>query len=112
MRVFDLAEGAAAAGGEAVLGARDLGTHACYLLYGRLEPGGPPRKLCPGAGHEEIFVVAAGRLALKGEDGETELGPGQAFHLAGKETLWARALEPGTVYAAAGGHSQGAHHDH
>ena len=53
-KTFPVQKWAIEAGGEHVLGLKDLGTHACYLIYGELAPGEAGRKVCPGAGHEEI----------------------------------------------------------
>ena len=113
MKLFDLAARARGSGeGEYVLGAADLHTHACYLIYGLVEPGASPRRLRPGPGHEEIFCVVSGALRLEGRTGV--VAAGQAFHLQGEEELLATAegSEP-AVYVAAGGHSPGAqHHQH
>ena len=49
-------------GGEYVLGLKDLDTHACYLIYGELNPGEERRKVCPGRGHEEILLAVNGAI--------------------------------------------------
>ncbi|ADK85636.1 hypothetical protein Deba_2273 [Desulfarculus baarsii DSM 2075] len=112
--IFDLVGRAAREGGETVLGLKDLDTHACYMLYGVLQPGEPPRLLKPGVGHEEIICVVAGSLELEHDGQKLVLQAGQAVHLVGEET-W-RASAPGPLearYVAAGGHGQGGHgHGH
>jgi len=111
--LYDLATRAAAEGGETVLGAADLETHACYLMYGVVEVGAAPRLLNPGNGHEEIICVVAGNAALKGPGGVQEMAPGQAFHLVGEAAhhLENRGSVP-VVYVVAGGHSAGHGHHH
>lgn len=100
-------------GGETILGLKDLGTHACYLIYGVLDPGGPGRVLKPGDGHEEIILAMSGAIRLEGPDGETVLRPGQAVYLRGEET-WEAFCEGDMEarYVAAGGHTPGHEHGH
>lgn len=110
-QVYDLAGRVLREGGETVLGLKDLGTHACYLLYGVLSPGEEPRLLRPGPGHEEIVLVISGQVRLTGPEGSMTLQPGQAIYLKGEESLQAVTTGPGEArYVAAGGHS--AEHDH
>ncbi len=112
-KVYDLAGRAPREGGETVLGLKDLGTHACYMLYGVLLPGEPPRLLKPGAGHEEIICCVAGAITVSGPEGRTTLQAGQALYLQGEDSRQAAAAGPGEArYLAAGGHSAGEHHHH
>ncbi|MEW5913686.1 MAG: hypothetical protein AB1814_14090 [Thermodesulfobacteriota bacterium] len=112
-KVFDLAGRVLREGGETVLGLKDLGTHACYLIYGVLEPGGEPRVLKPGDGHEEIILAVSGSMQVQGSEGSLTLQPGQAVYLQGAETWQATALGPGQAcYVAAGGHTPGQEHSH
>ncbi|MFP3867786.1 MAG: cupin domain-containing protein [Desulfobacteraceae bacterium] len=113
LKIYDLLNRARAEGGETVLGRDDLETHACYLVFGCLEPGQHGRVLKPGHGHEEIICLAAGQAVLVGPDGRWELKPGQAFHLVGDVTytLENPGPEP-ALYLAAGGHSGHHHHHH
>ncbi len=113
IKVFDLAGRVFREGGETVLGLKDLDTHACYMLYGVLNPGDPPRLLRPGLGHEEIFLVVSGSIKVEGPGGFQTLQPGQAVYLKDEETLSATAAGPGEArYVAAGGHGEGGHHHH
>jgi len=113
IKLYDLVALAASQGGETVLGLRDLGTHACYLIYGRIEPGEEPRLLKPGEGHEEIFLVISGIMSLKGPGVEQIVSAGHAFHLQGAETWQAAAMGPKPVlYVAGGGHNPGQEHQH
>lgn len=113
IKIFDLPLRARDEGGETVLGRADLGTHACYLIFGYLEPGRPPRVLSPGHGHEEIICVVQGQARLQGDGEEQALGPGQAFHLVGEITYTLENSGSETVvYLAAGGHSPGHQHQH
>ncbi|MGD8564064.1 MAG: hypothetical protein PVG03_16095 [Desulfarculaceae bacterium] len=112
-QVFDLAGRVFRDGGETILGLDDLGTHACYLIYGVLSPGDPPRKLLPGPGHEEIFIVISGAMEIKDAERAFVVQSGQAFHLQGEESYEAQAAGPGEArYIAAGGHTPGAEHSH
>jgi uncharacterized cupin superfamily protein len=113
LKVFDLAGRAPREGGETVLGLKDLGTHACYMLYGIISPGEEPRTLKPGEGHEEIVLVIAGQMRVQGQEVDLVLQPGQAIYLKGEQTLAATAAGPLEVrYVAAGGHTPGAEHHH
>ncbi len=115
LKVYDLAGRAPREGGETVLGLKDLGTHACYLLYGILAPGEPARVLRPGPGHEEIILCLSGSLQLEGMGQSLSLQAGQAVHLKGEDTFEATCAGPLEArYAAAGGHSDegGSHHHH
>ena len=112
-RTFDLPARALRQGGETVLGLEDLGTHACYMIYGVIEPDGEPRVLKPGSGHEEIILVLSGVMEIRSGEQSQTLQPGQAIYLKGEETWLASAPGPlETRYVAAGGHSPGAEHHH
>lgn len=96
--------------GEQLLGSRDTGSHACYVIYGKLKPGEQGRELKPGRGHEELILVLNGELQMSGQSSGT-LKQGQAVHLRGDETLSVGnkgASE--AVYVVAGGHSDEGHH--
>jgi uncharacterized cupin superfamily protein len=111
--IYDLAGRAPREGGETVLGLKDLGTHACYMLYGVVAPGEAPRTLSPGVGHEEIVLVLSGGLKLEGPGGSLTLQAGQALYMKGEETWQATCLGPLEArYAAAGGHTPGDDHHH
>jgi hypothetical protein len=96
--------------GEYVLGFRDTGSHACYMIYGILKPKEKGRLIRPGAGHEEIV------LAVKGDLKVTECYPGSvkegsAFHVKSEqECFLENPSEIEAVYIIAGGHSEGGHH--
>lgn len=93
-------------GGEYVLGAKDLLTHACYLIYGELGPGEGNRKVRPGKGHEEILMAVAGALDITGEPFSGLLDEGEAIHLREDETCFiSNPGESRAVYVLAGGHS-------
>jgi uncharacterized cupin superfamily protein len=112
-KVYDVAGRAPREGGETVLGLKDLGTHACYLLYGVVGPGEEPRLLKPGEGHEEIIMCVAGSLALDCGGESLTLQPGQAVHLQGEQSCQAVCAGPLEArYVAAGGHTPGQEHQH
>ena len=92
-------------GGECVLGARILKTHACYLIYGELAPGEEGRKVSPGSGHEEILMAIQGDIELTEASGTRVLPEGEAVHVVEDEalTLANRGAEK-AVYMVAGGH--------
>jgi hypothetical protein len=110
MKIFDVLSGRANDSGEYVLGARETGSHACYLIYGILRPGEQGRELKPGRGHEEIILAVNGDLTITGHTAGI-LKQGQALHLSGDE-----AVSVGNkggeeaIYVISGGHSgQGRH---
>jgi hypothetical protein len=110
MKTFDVASRTAEEGGEHVLGARQTGTHACYMIYGRLKPGEGGRLINPGDGHEEIILSVKGDLGVSGHLTGT-LKEGSAFHVAGNVSCYLRNLsEEEAVYVAAGGHSESGRH--
>jgi hypothetical protein len=96
--------------GEYIFGSADTGSHACYMIYGTLNPGEKGRMIKPGKGHEEMLLAARGSLKVTGHF-EGTLEEGSAIYLAGEQTC---LLEnPGTsavVYVIAGGHTGHGHH--
>jgi hypothetical protein len=110
MKTFDVKGRAVAEGGEFVLGVRDTGTHACYLIYGKVEPGGGPAIINPGKGHEEIVMAVKGDVEVTGAVNGT-LKEGQAFHVEGDtECLLHTKGGQAAVYVCAGGHTPGEEH--
>lgn len=110
MKKFPVRKLACENGGEYVLGMKDLGTHACYLIYGELQPGESGREVCPGPGHEEILLAVRGSLRLSGAKLRGELPEGCTVHLRGEDR--GTLANPGTttaVYVIAGGHSKAGH---
>lgn len=108
MKIFDFI-GKAGGSGEYLLGSQETGSHACYLIYGILQPGENGRELKPGHGHEELILALQGDMTLTGAHAGT-LKQGQALHLAGNESVLAG--NSGTVplvYVVSGGHSGHAH---
>ncbi len=111
-RLFNLRTLSIEAGGEYVLGLRDLDTHACYMIYGTVLPGAAPRLIKPGDGHEEIILCVSGEFTVTGHFSGT-LKEGEAFHI--REEAECYLSNPTTnpaVYVAAGGHSETGHHGH
>lgn len=110
MKSFDVKALAAGEGGEYVLGMKDLGTHACYLIYGTLKPGETGRLVKPGSGHEEILCAIVGKLLINGQKETLTLETGHAVHVREDESF--EISNPGqehAVYVMAGGHV-GHHH--
>ncbi len=109
MKIFEVISRAGESG-ETILGAEDTGSHACYLIYGRMRGREKNRRLKPGKGHEELILAVQGDFQLSGQAVGT-LKQGQALHLSGEETLFLENLtaEP-AVYMLAGGHSEAGHH--
>ena len=96
--------------GETILGAEDTGSHACYLIYGRMKGREKDRRLKPGKGHEEMILAVKGDFRFSGQ-AEGILRQGQAVHLSGEETLFLENLtDQPAVYMLAGGHSDAGHH--
>lgn len=110
MKTFDLAQLASRQGGEYVLGMKDLHTHACYLIYGLLQPGEGDRLVKPGEGHEEILCAINGPVLMHTSSGEVVLAQGHAVHIKEVESFFiSNPTENPVVYVMAGGHS-GSHH--
>ena len=108
MKLFDVA-GKVQGSGEYILGARETGSHTCYLVYGALRPGEKGREFRPGHGHEELVLALSGDLRLTGNYNGT-LRQGQALHLAGDEVVFAENTgNSQALYVIAGGHA-GHHH--
>lgn len=109
MKIFEVFSRVEASG-EYILGSEATGSHACYLIYGRLQGREKGRPLKPGKGHEELILALKGDLKLSGSSDGT-LPEGQAVHLRGEETLWLEnpSAEP-AVYVIAGGHGETGHH--
>lgn len=115
MKIFEVSRAAEAEGGEHVLGVKETGTHACYMIYGTLAPREEGRRISPGAGHEEIVIAVKGTLKVSGPAfapvREIVLPEGSAFHVAGDtECFLANTTGEQAVYVAAGGHTPGAGH--
>jgi uncharacterized cupin superfamily protein len=109
MKIFSVADKVHDTG-EYLLGSRITGSHACYLIYGVLQPGEEGRELSPGKGHEEIVLALSGDLYLCGAS-DVLLRQGEAAHIQGEETY--RAANRGSrpaVYVIAGGHAGHGHH--
>lgn len=110
MKKFTVGLSASENEGEYVLGVRDTGTHACYMIYGTLEPGEKDRLICPGKGHEEIVVSVNGNLEVSGGMSGT-INPGEAFLVQGDVKCFLENKSEGqTTYIASGGHTPGAEH--
>ncbi|MCX7914023.1 MAG: hypothetical protein N2511_05495 [Thermodesulfovibrionales bacterium] len=95
---------------EYLLGYKDTGSHACYLIYGILKAGEGERLIKPGKGHEEILLAMVGDLEVSGHY-NCKLKEGQAIHLIGDEEC--NIKNNGTadaIYIVCGGHSEGGHH--
>jgi hypothetical protein len=109
MKIYDVISRVGESG-ETILGREDTGSHACYLIYGRMKAREKDRRLKPGKGHEEIILAVKGDFRLSGEADGT-LNQGQAVHLSGEETLFLENLtDQPAVYLLAGGHSDSGHH--
>lgn len=108
MRLFDIKD-KITEGGEYVLGIDDTGSHACYLIYGKMLPFEKGRRLRPGQGHEELFLAIKGDFAVRG-DFIGVIKEGQAIHIKEEETCYLDNLTDSVgVYVIAGGHSKEHH---
>jgi hypothetical protein len=109
MKIFKVISRAGESG-ETILGAEDTGSHACYLIYGRMRGREKNRRLKPGKGHEEILLALQGDFGFSGQ-AEGTLKQGQAIHLRGEETLFLKNLtDRPALYVLAGGHSEAGNH--
>lgn len=106
MKMYDLS-GMISSPGEYLIGSQQTGSHACYLIYGRLAPGERGRRVMPGNGHEELVMAVRGDLGISGGG---ILQEGRVLHLIGEEACEIEntgAQE--AVYIIAGGHSGHGH---
>lgn len=109
MKVFDV-QAKVDESGEYILGAKQTGSHACYLIFGTMKPKEKGRKLKAGKGHEELFVAIKGNFVVTGQESDS-IKEGQAFHLKGEESFWLENVTDTTaIYVMSGGHSEGGHH--
>jgi len=91
--------------GEEIVGYEKTGSHACYMIYGVLEPKEKGRVICPGKGHEEIVLCIKGEMRISG-DYDGLLKEGYAFHIKGEERcLVENPSDETAIYVIAGGHS-------
>jgi hypothetical protein len=109
MRVFDVKDEVGESG-EYILGLEQTGSHACYLIYGTMQPDEKGRELKPGKGHEELFLAVKGDFIVAGHQ-KGIAREGQAIHLKGEDTCWLEnAADSVAMYIVSGGHSDGGHH--
>ncbi|MBI5642950.1 MAG: hypothetical protein HY954_05690 [Deltaproteobacteria bacterium] len=74
-----------------------------YLVYGRLRPNEPSRKIAPAQGKDEIVCVIKGSIRVRCGKSTFSVGPGEAFH--SKDAQVFTIENPGdeeVVYIAAG----------
>lgn len=111
MKFFDLKNKALKSeNGEHILGFKETGSHACYMIYGVLSPGEKNRAIKPGEGHEEIILAVKGDIEVTGHYSGT-LKEGTAFHIAGEhECFLENKGISDAIYVIAGGHSESGHH--
>ncbi len=109
MKKFDLKARAEKQNNEYVFGSADTGSHACYMIYGRLMPGEKGREIKPGKGHEEMLLAAQGSFSMTGNF-EGTLEEGSAIHLSGEQACYLENKgSSGAVYVIAGGHAEHGH---
>jgi hypothetical protein len=95
---------------ECLLGFRETGSHACYMIYGILKSKEKARSVKPGPGHEEIILAAKGDLEVTGFY-SGDLKEGAALYLEGeKECFLENKGESDALYIIAGGHTEASHH--
>lgn len=111
MKIFDVRNRAIHSDiGEYILGYKDTGSHACYLIYGILKPDEKDRLIKPGKGHEEILLAMVGDLDISGHY-NGKLKEGQAIHIVGdEECLLENKGTSDALYIICGGHSEEGHH--
>jgi len=95
---------------ESLLGFRDTGSHACYMIYGVLKPKEQGRQIKPGPGHEEIVLAMNGDLEVTGFY-SGRIKEGSAFLMRGdQECFLENRGESDAVYIIAGGHLEAEGH--
>ncbi len=111
MEIFDLKNKALISeSGEHILGFKETGSHACYMIYGILKPAEKGRVIKPGEGHEEIVLAMKGDITVTGHYTGT-LKEGSALHITGEHACFLenKGISE-AIYIIAGGHSEGGHH--
>lgn len=110
MKIFDVKNKALNAEfGEHIVGYKETGSHACYLIYGIMKPGERDRLVKPGKGHEEILLAMQGDLDITGYY-TGRLNEGAAIHIIGDdECILENPGNKDAVYIICGGHSAGGH---
>lgn len=111
MKIFDVKNAAIQSEkGEFLLGFRETGSHACYMIYGILRSDERARVVKPGPGHEEIILAMKGDLEVTGYCSGS-LKEGSAFHIEGEqECLLQNKGEADAIYIIAGGHGAAGRH--
>ncbi len=111
MKIFELKDKALnSEKGESLLGFRETGSHACYMIYGILKPKERFRSVKPGPGHEEIVLAAKGDLKVSGYF-STTLKEGSGFAIEGdRECFLENTGDHDATYVIAGGHSETVRH--
>lgn len=111
MKIFEVKNNAIHSGkGEFLLGFRETGSHACYMIYGVLNSKEKERSVKPGPGHEEMVLAMKGDLRVTGFYSGS-LKEGFALHLVGdQECFLENQNESDAVYIIAGGHSEVGRH--
>lgn len=105
MKIFDVKNKAIhSEGRESLLGFRETGSHACYMIYGILQAKEKGRRIKPGPGHEEIVLAMDGDLEVTGFYSGS-LKEGSAFLIRGEQECFLENRgESNAVYIVAGGH--------
>jgi len=111
VKIFELKnEALKSKNGENILGFKETGSHACYMVYGVLKSGEKGRVIKPGEGHEEIVLAMKGDISVTGRYAGT-LKEGFALHITGDhECFLENKGISEAIYIIAGGHSEGRHH--
>lgn len=105
MKIFKLPKLAESAqDGSFLLGRADTGTDAVSMLYAKMRPGAPPKKVVPAQGTEEIILVLKGNIRARCGKMDFVVGPGEAFHAKGAESFQLENIgSDEAVFIAAGG---------
>lgn len=91
---------------EYIIGYELTDSHACYMIYGKINPEDKPRVVKPGKGHEEIVLIIKGKAKI----GEIILEEGESFHIVGEEFCLLENISGSElIYVIAGGHSEDGH---
>ena len=92
---------------EYIVGPKQTSSKGIYLVLGEMKKG-EVRRLGPGEGHEEILTVQSGRIVIRAEEEERELGEGDAIYV-GPEFQGEIEAREDASYLSAGGHVPGGH---
>jgi len=91
------------------LGPENSCAGSVYMVYGRIRPAEPARKISCASGDEELVCLVKGTVSVRKGKSSFTVSAGEAFHAGAGETLYLETVgDEDAVYLAAGSLSAGA----